>query len=51
MNGHLKEKLNSSRVVSSTANLRRKSTWQEKQIIATSLVMLEKNLEHQFKRY
>lgn len=40
MNGHLKEKLNSSRVVSSTANLRRKSTWQEKQITVTPTSMI-----------
>jgi len=27
MNGHLKEQMNNSRLVSSTANLRRKSKW------------------------
>lgn len=39
MNGHLKEQMNNSRLVSSTANLRRKSKWLRLQLnIATSTV-------------
>lgn len=39
MNGHLKEKMNVSRVVSSTANLRRKSQWLRLQLnIAVAII-------------